>query len=102
MLRRELQQMNRSVWVNNSILVDLHFLYHPYLKFSLPFLSSLPFVFFSGLLVLPKTSLALIFIMALFAASATLLASSNRITSQANSIRKLNLSSTKTVIIGVP
>ena len=32
------------------------------LKFSFPFLSSLPFVFFAGILVLPQRSLALVFV----------------------------------------
>jgi uncharacterized protein len=57
------------------------------LKFSLPFLSSLPFVFFTGLLVLPERSLVLIFVIALFAASAALLASSSKIRTQLNKIR---------------
>jgi uncharacterized membrane protein YfcA len=72
------------------------------LKFSLPFLSSLPFVFFAGLLVLPERSLVLIFVIALFAASAALLASSSKIRTQPNKIRKFNLSNTKLALIGVP
>jgi uncharacterized membrane protein YfcA len=72
------------------------------LKFSLPFLSSLPFVFFAGLLVLPERSLVFIFVIALFAASATLLASSSKIKTQPNKIRKLNFSNTKLALIGVP
>jgi len=72
------------------------------LKFSLPFLSSLPFVFFAGLLVLPERSLALIFVIALYAASAALLASSSKIRTQPNKIRKLNLSNTKLALIAVP
>ena len=47
------------------------------LRFSFPFLSSLPFVFYSGLLVLPEKRLALVFVIALFAASAALFASSS-------------------------
>jgi len=72
------------------------------LKFSIPFLSSLPFVFFAGLLVLPERSLVLVFVIALFAASAALLASSNKISTQPTKIRKLNLSNTKLALIGVP
>ena len=72
------------------------------LKFSLPFLSSVPFVFFAGLLVLPERSLVLIFVIALFAASASLLAASSKIKTQSNKIRKLNFSNTKLALIGVP
>ena len=72
------------------------------LKFSIPFLSSLPFVFFAGLLVLPERSLVLVFVIALFAASAAFLASSNKISTQPTKIRKLNLSNTKLALIGVP
>ena len=48
---------------------------HLSLKFTLPFLSSVPFAFFAGTIVLPEQRLALIFILALFAASAALLLS---------------------------
>jgi uncharacterized membrane protein YfcA len=48
---------------------------HLSLKFSLPFLSSVPFAFFAGSIVLPEQHLALVFVLALFAASAALLLS---------------------------
>jgi uncharacterized protein len=48
------------------------------LRFSLPFLSSVPFAFLGGTIVLPEQRLALIFILALFAASAALLLSGIR------------------------
>jgi uncharacterized membrane protein YfcA len=72
------------------------------LRFSSPFLSSLPFVFYSGLLMLPEKRLALVFVIALFAASAALFASSSKIISQPNKIRKFNLSGKKLVVVGVP
>ena len=51
---------------------------HLSLKFSLPFLSSVPLAFFAGTIVLPEQHLALIFVLALFAASAALLLSGIR------------------------
>jgi uncharacterized protein len=45
------------------------------LKFSLPFMSSVPFAFLAGTIALPEESLAMIFVLALFAASAALLIS---------------------------
>ncbi|MFQ5970429.1 MAG: sulfite exporter TauE/SafE family protein [Nitrososphaerales archaeon] len=75
---------------------------HLSLKFSLPFLSSIPFAFFTGLLVLPQETLVLIFIIALFAASAALLTSGGRIKIQHAKIKKLNLGQIKLVMIGIP
>lgn len=51
---------------------------HLSLKFALPFLSSVPFAFFAGTITLPQQHLALIFVLALFAASAALLLSGGR------------------------
>jgi uncharacterized membrane protein YfcA len=48
---------------------------HLSLKFSLPFMSSVPFAFLAGTIDLPEESLALVFILALFAASGALLLS---------------------------
>src|SRR5437867_5617501 len=48
---------------------------HLSLKFAFPFLSSIPFAFFAGTVTLPEDHLALIFVAALFAASAALLLS---------------------------
>jgi len=45
---------------------------HLSLKFTLPFLSSIPFAFFAGTIALPERHIALIFVLALFAASAAL------------------------------
>jgi uncharacterized membrane protein YfcA len=76
---------------------------HLSLKFSLPFLSSIPFAFYSGLLVLPEKSLVLVFIITLFAASAALLTSGGMIKNQRNKIiREINLDKVKIVIIGIP
>jgi uncharacterized membrane protein YfcA len=51
---------------------------HLSLKFTLPFLSSVPFAFFAGTIAIPEQRLTLIFILALFAASAALLLSGIR------------------------
>jgi uncharacterized membrane protein YfcA len=51
---------------------------HLSLKFTLPFLSSIPFAFFAGAIALPERNLALIFVLALFAASAALFLSGIR------------------------
>src|SRR5918912_1707247 len=45
---------------------------HLSLKFSVPFLSSVPFAFLAGTIVLPEQRLVLAFVLALFAASAAL------------------------------
>lgn len=47
-------------------------------KFALPFLSSVPFAFIGGLVVLPQQSLAWVFAAALFAASAALFLTSKK------------------------
>lgn len=76
---------------------------HFSVEFSFPFLSSLPFVFFSGLIVLPEKNLSLIFVIALFAASAALFVSAMQIkTKQHYKIKKLNHCKLKIMIIGVP
>lgn len=49
---------------------------HLSIKFALPFLSSVPFAFIAGTMVLPQHELALVFAAALFAASASLFVSS--------------------------
>jgi uncharacterized membrane protein YfcA len=49
---------------------------HLSIKFALPFLSSVPFAFLGGTVTLPEKDLALVFVIALFAASAALLISS--------------------------
>jgi uncharacterized protein len=51
---------------------------HLSLKFTLPFLSSVPFAFFAGTIALPERHIALIFVLALFAASAALFMSGIR------------------------
>jgi uncharacterized protein len=51
---------------------------HLSLKFTLPFLSSVPFAFFAGTIALPEWHIALIFVLALFAASAALFLSGIR------------------------
>jgi uncharacterized membrane protein YfcA len=80
---------------------------HLSLKFSLPFLSSVPFAFFAGTIALPEQHLSLIFILALFAASAALLLSGIRgrfekllQEKKAKGLRLLDIR--KTVLIGIP
>jgi uncharacterized membrane protein YfcA len=76
---------------------------HFSVEFSFPLLSSLPFVFFTGLIVLPEKNLALIFVIALFAASAALFISTIKIkTQQHYKIKKLNHCKLKIMIIGIP
>ena len=48
---------------------------HLSFKLSLPFMSSVPFAFLAGTIALPEKSLALVFVLALFAASGALLLS---------------------------
>ena len=86
---------------------------HLSLKFCLPFLSSVPFAFFAGSVVLPERHLALIFVLALFAASAALLlsgikrGSSRQFEKSQEGIANAKGSSTlwdtrKIVLIGIP
>ncbi|MDQ3717896.1 MAG: sulfite exporter TauE/SafE family protein [Thermoproteota archaeon] len=80
---------------------------HLSLKFSLPFLSSVPFAFFAGTIALEEQYLTLIFVTALFAASAALLLSGIRgrfkkklKEENANVLRLLDIR--KIVLIGIP
>lgn len=81
---------------------------HLSLKFTLPFLSSIPFAFFAGTINLPEQRLTLIFILALFAASGALLVSgiSRRIQkSEGNNAKQLPprlLDMQKIILIGIP
>ena len=73
-------------------------------KLSLPFLSSIPFAFYTGQLILPQKTLTIIFIITLFAASAALLTSKRATKNQQESEmkRSANLNYTKMAIIGIP
>ncbi|MDQ3848833.1 MAG: sulfite exporter TauE/SafE family protein [Thermoproteota archaeon] len=80
---------------------------HLSLKFTLPFMSSIPFAFLAGTVDLPEKGLALIFVVALFAASGALLLSgikSNFRTSQENKERGFLLSERPRMLllIGLP
>jgi uncharacterized protein len=80
---------------------------HLSLKFSLPFLSSVPFAFFAGTIPLPEQHLTLIFVLALFAASAALLLSGIRgrfeKLLQEKKAKRLRLRDIqKIVLIGIP
>lgn len=73
-------------------------------KLSLPFLSSIPFAFYTGQMILPQKTLTIIFIITLFAASAALLTSKRATKNQQESEmkRSANLNYTKMAIIGIP
>lgn len=70
------------------------------LRLSLPFLSSIPFAFISGMLLIPQKSLLIIFIIALFAASAALFTSASKIKRQR--LEKLYYSNVRIMIVGIP
>ncbi|HEX2230983.1 MAG TPA: sulfite exporter TauE/SafE family protein [Nitrososphaeraceae archaeon] len=73
-------------------------------KLSLPFLSSIPFAFYTGQMILPQKTLTIIFIITLFAASAALLTSKRATKNRQESKmkRSTNLNYTKMAIIGIP
>ena len=73
-------------------------------KLSLPFLSSIPFAFYTGQVILPQKTLTIIFIITLFAASAALLTSKRATENQQESEmkRSTNLNYIKMAIIGIP
>jgi len=75
---------------------------HLSLRVSLPFMSSIPFAFLSGILVLSQKTLLIIFILALFAASAALFVSASKIKRRQQQIREINLSKLKIMSIGIP
>ncbi len=75
---------------------------HFSLKFALPFLSSIPFAFFTGLLNPAENTLALVFVGALLASSVALFFSGQAIKKRELQISRLNLTSSKLVIIGAP
>jgi uncharacterized protein len=73
-------------------------------KLSLPFLSSIPFAFYTGQMALPQKTITIIFIITLFAASAALLTSkkATRNKHESETKRSTNLNYIKIAIIGVP
>jgi uncharacterized protein len=73
---------------------------HLSLRLSLPFMSSIPFAFLSGTLVLFQKTLLIIFIVALFATSAALFVFASKIKRQ--QLRKINFSKLKIMAIGIP
>jgi uncharacterized membrane protein YfcA len=79
---------------------------HLSLKFSVPFLSSVPFAFLAGTIVLPEQHLSLIFVIALFAASAALLLSGIRgkfgKSHESNAKGPMLWGIRKIVLIGIP
>jgi len=75
---------------------------HLLLRISIPLLISVPFAFIGGSTVLPEKTLILIFVIALFSASAMLLLSGNQIKMRQEKIRKLNLSLPRLSLITLP
>jgi uncharacterized protein len=73
-------------------------------KLSLPFLSSIPFAFYTGQMILPQKTITIIFIITLFAASAALLTSKKATKKKQESAtkRSTNLNYIKMAIIGIP
>ena len=75
---------------------------HLSLRISIPLLISVPFAFIGGSTILPEKTLILIFVIALFSASAMLLLSGNQIKIRQEKIRKLNLSLPRLSLITLP
>lgn len=75
---------------------------HLSLSISIPLLISVPFAFIGGSTILPEKTLIIIFVSALFSASAMLLLSGNQIKIRQEKIRKLNLSLPRLSLITLP
>ncbi len=75
---------------------------HFSLKFSLPFLASIPFAFYAGTLSFDESSLAIVFVVALLAASVALFTSSFTIKKRQQQISSRNISPRRLTIIGTP
>jgi len=75
---------------------------HFSLKFSLPFLASIPFAFYAGSLNLAENTLAIVFVVALLAASVALFTSGYNMKKRQQEVSSHNLSSRKLAIIGTP
>ena len=75
---------------------------HLSFRISVPLLISVPFAFIGGSIMLPEKTLILVFVIALFSASAMLLLSGNQIKIRQEKIRKLNLSISRLSLITLP
>lgn len=75
---------------------------HLSLQISIPLLISVPFAFIAGSIVLPERILILIFVIALFSASAMLLLTGNQIKTRQESVRRLNLGLPRIALITLP
>jgi len=75
---------------------------HFSLKFSLPFLASIPFAFYAGTLNFAENTLAIVFVVTLLLASVALFISSYNMKKRQQQISNRNLSSRKLAIIGTP
>ncbi len=75
---------------------------HFSLKFSLPFLASIPFAFYAGTLSFDENTLAIVFVVSLLAASVALFTSSYFIKKRQQQVGNRNLGPRKLTIIGAP
>jgi len=75
---------------------------HLSIRLSGPLLISIPFAFAAGSIVLPEKMLILIFVIALFSASAMLFLSSNTIKIRHDKVRKMNLNFRRIALITFP
>ena len=71
-------------------------------KFSLPFLSSIPFAFYAGSLNLTEEILTIVFVVSLLAASVAILTSSYTIKQRQQQVSIRNIDSRKLAIMGTP
>ena len=91
-----------NIVVSSAALFNYFKAGHLSLRLSAPLLVSIPFAFIAGSLVLPEITLRLIFIAALFTASAILLFSRSSIKTRRAKVRKMNLNFAKKVLITAP
>lgn len=91
-----------NIVVASTALFNYSRAHHLSLRISVPLLISIPFAFIAGSLVVPEKELVFIFVISLFAASAMLLLTGNKIKIRHDKIQNLNLSLLRTSSITVP
>jgi len=75
---------------------------HFSLKFSLPFLASIPFAFYAGTLNFDESTLAIVFVIALLASSFALFTSSYSIKKRQEQINSRDIDPRKITLLGLP
>jgi len=75
---------------------------HFSLKFSLPFLASIPFAFYAGTLNFDESTLAIVFVIALLGSSTILFTSSYSIKKRQEQINSRDISPRKLTLLGLP